>query len=115
MRTKRGGAFDIMSPVEGIDFILVDIQEIKDRFTNELLDRGMKTLEELLSKADFKKYHIERINPNILNHTLQMYVIDINTRKIICIISFIINNESMGYIDFVRCGEKIDKYHPSSI
>lgn len=113
-RKRRGGAFDLMSPVEGIDFILIDIEEIKTKYSNELLNRNIKTLEDLVNKADFKKYHIEKINPEILNHTLQLYVIDKETTKIVCIISFIINRDNMGYIDFVSCNIKIDKYKPTS-
>ena len=113
-RKRRGGGFDIMSPVQGIDFILLDIEEIKTKYRHELLDRNMKTIEELRSKTDFEKYHIERISPDILDHKLQLYVIDLETSKIVCIVSFIIKENDIGYIDFISCKNKIDKYKPSS-
>jgi hypothetical protein len=113
-RKRRGGAFDIMSPVEGIDFILLNIEEIKTKYGNELLDRNMKTLEDLVKKPDFKKYHIESIRPEFLGDKLQLYVIDNETTKIVCIISFKIKENNIGYIDFVSCNIKIDKYKPSS-
>jgi hypothetical protein len=113
-RKRRGGAFDIMSPVQGIDFILLDIEEIKIKYRHELLDRNMKTIEELRSKVDFEKYHIERISPDILDHKLQLYVIDLETRKIVCIVSFKIKENDIGYIDFISCNIKIEKYKPSS-
>jgi len=113
-RKRRGGAFDIMSPVQGIDFILLDIEEIKIKYRHELLDRNMKTIEELRSKVDFEKYHIERISPDILDHKLQLYVIDLETSKIVCIVSFKIKENDIGYIDFISCNNKIEKYKPSS-
>lgn len=108
-RKKRGG-----SPVPGINFILLDIEKIRLKYSHPLLNRRLKKLEELTSMPEFSEYHIERIDPENLDHMLQLYVIDTETTNIVCIISFIINDENIGYIHLVTCDNKIEKYKPSS-
>ena len=115
-RKRRGGSFDIMSPVPDIDFILLDIETIKYKTERNYpeLSRSINTIDALKATPNFEKYKIETIDPTKLNHTLQLYVVDTKTAKIICIISFIIDDDSIGYIGYVTSYNKSDKYKHSS-
>jgi hypothetical protein len=111
-KSKRGGAFNLMTPVPDTDYILFDIESIKD--VPHPIKKVLNTLDELLAVEGFSELHITEIKPANVGHKYLLFVIEGNT--ILCTVTFIINESesNIGYIDFVSCESKSGKYKPSS-
>jgi len=114
MKRKRGGAFDIMAPVPDIDYILLDIESIKGKFSHPIRSALIKTLPALMAVEGFSELHITEINQDNLGHKYQLYVIERDV--IVCVVSFIINESgsNLGYIDLITSNSKSVNYTPSS-
>lgn len=113
-KSKRGGAYNLMTPVPDTDYILLDIESIKGRFSHPIRDSVIKTLEELVGTEGFSDLHITEIKSANLGHKYLLFVLEGHT--IVCTMSFTINDSAsnMGYIDFVSSTTKSAIYRPSS-